>query len=326
MVKTSDFTTLVYGDGTGEDIPRISFSGWKKDKECGLLYHLDVNKTAPENPDNQVGTLFGKAIGLLGERFYEQEIWRSKNPEADLYLMAPGAVNEAVEETLAKPMVEFFWLGHPKSTKHNQYTCIGDIVEDVRKHIPNLLRIIRHHRLLAPVVKTELRLSTIWNIEGKKAQLDGRLDFLLMGDKHILLDGKGTKHGNTKQAKKYNYTPREQLLWYSVLLEEQTGRAPDQMGFVYWRLPPGEALVLEDVRPDELTSFRKVMYDAMADILARQEAPQPNTGNHCKLCKFATPARCTSGYEEVQKLDRIRNGSHKSSTHTGEELFEFQLD
>ena len=240
----------------------LSYSGFKTYLTCPREYwHRYLGKTRVATPDNRVNMLYGSAVGTIFEAFYTEQIWRKPDVPKVLSSMAEPTVRHIIREEVRKGGV-FNWAD-PKAN----YGSLEDLIDEVTKAIPNGLRIIKQHRFLGPVAVAEMKLD--FRVGGHT--LGGRADFVIQRiDPHndiIILDGKGSKHRD-------KYVDGMQLRWYAMLYRFHHHRAPDKLGFLFWRWGPDEAIDWVDFTPEGLTDLCKTVLSNIARIEESQAALQ----------------------------------------------------
>ena len=305
----------------------ISYSGWKKYKDCPFAYWHDyINHTPLEKPDDRLGSIYGSVVGLLFEEFYNLRLWKQPQPK-DVVL---GRVEEAVkrvvrQETSARKgrpggVLRWKGAGEGRNSK-GMYLDEADLAADVREAVIRGFKIIKHYRLLGPRAEAEVKLDS--PINGHI--LGGRADFILKRtEPHhdlCILDGKGSKYRGT-------YVSPKQLHWYTMLYRLRFNETPDKLGFVYWRFEPPESMdwvefssadldqllegVLADVREiGRLESNLPPPNEKQAmdrSGLARQEFRPRANDNNCRFCPHATTTQCSAGLWVVQKMEQGKHG------------------
>ena len=242
----------------------LSYSGYKKYKECPRQYwHSYVNKTKAPTPENRVNMLYGSAVGILFEDFYNDKIWKHADPAKEL-LSKVQSVIAAVMRREVKDGGVFNWKD-PK-LRRNGPRSLEEVVDSVREAIPNGLNIIRQHRLLGTEAAAEVKLDS--EIGGH--MLGGRCDFLLrrlhpLSDL-LILDGKGSRHRD-------KYVDVQQLLWYSMLHRRKQGHLPDQVAFVFWRYSPDEAVDWSTPTKAEVDELEDDVLRTVSEIESRKRLP-----------------------------------------------------
>ncbi len=285
----------------------LSYSGWKLHKECPRAYfHRYIGKTeAP--PENKLGSLYGSAVGRLFEEFYVQKLWAQKDPVAQLQSQVDKILDEVLADAVRRPgsIVDF-------NVKKPMYVSREALRLDVEASLPRGVDIIRHHRLIGAGVETEVTLDA--SLPGGHT-MGGRADFLMRRvpptSDLVLLDGKGSKHRDL-------YIDRTQLLWYARAHQMLRGHLPDQVGFVYWRSEPEDALDWIELVPSELDALEaKVVKDILAIELGKQRLPLHPGAEHeaamgelfpakvgaaCRFCRYVPV--CLPAQAQISDLPR----------------------
>lgn len=299
----------------------ISYSGWKKYKDCPFSYWHDyVNHTPLEKPDDRLGSIYGSVVGLLFEEFYNQRFWKQPDPKTFVLDRIEEATKRVIrQETSARKgrpggVLRWKGAGEGKNPK-GMYLNEAELMDDVREAVLRGFKIIKHYRLLGPRAEAEVKLDG--KVNGHI--LGGRADFILKrtAPHHDLciLDGKGSKYRGT-------YVSPKQLHWYTMLYRLRFNEVPDKLGFVYWRYEPPESVdwvefskadldqlleqVLADIR--DITRHEADLPPAtegqpLAGLGLAREAfrPRPSEGN-CRFCPHATATQCSAGLKVVQGM------------------------
>jgi hypothetical protein len=259
----------------------ISYSGWKKYKECPRAYwHSYINKTQLPTPDNRVGMLYGSIVGTLFEFFYNRKMWKSPDPTSAVM----SCVDDVTRDIMAKEGRSgvFNWKD-PKLKKGPH--SIEALKKMVRKSVPNGVEIIRSHRLLGTDAVAEDKLDTVINGH----MIGGRCDFVMtrispLRD-HIILDGKGSSYRD-------QYVDVRQLHWYSMLERKRTRALPDQVAFIFWRFPPDKAVDWSTPTKMMVDELQEDVLDTIATIEAKKRLPMANEEFHAKAsasnCRFCS--------------------------------------
>jgi hypothetical protein len=298
----------------------VSYSGFKLFSSCAYAYwHQYVNKTELDEPDDRSGSLYGSIIGIIFEDFYNEEMWRDPSTVRENLSQKVRHTTDKVIRQETSPSWRgaggvIRWRGEGKD--HNpkgMYSNKEELIEDIRKSIPQGLKTIKFGRFLGPYARAEVRLDQI--VQGHK--IGGRADFIIHRIKPhndiVIIDGKGSKWGG-------KYVDPRQLYWYGMLYQLQHGRLPDKLGFLYWRFPPPRSIdwvefseadtesLLEEVLSaiDKIEEFSSNI-PAGLDFVDRMDCakrlfkPKANE-NNCRFCPYATPSLCTWGASVARKI------------------------
>ena len=272
-------------------VPYLSYSGFHKNEECPKSYwHGYINKTQISAPDNRIGALYGSIVGGVFENFYTQRVWRSPKPADTLLGMVDEVTNKVVRDSLKKGVLN--WKD-PKYKKNGPHS-MDEVLDLVKKSIPNGLDIIRRHKLVGTDAKAELKLDTV--INGSK--IGGRSDFVMTRisphDDLIIVDGKGSMHRD-------KYVDNRQLLWYAMLYRKNfNGRIPDKLGFLYWREEPDTSIDWVVPSKEDLDELQDSVKSSIETIQIRtkggaNEFPARARHFNCKFCPYLTV--CPEGQE-----------------------------
>lgn len=263
----------------------LSYSGFKKHHECNLAYyHQYIAKTRPPEPDNRVNMLYGSVVGTLFEEFYNGQMWKDPHPVDALLRIAPAVL----QATVAKESKAGVFDYKRNYKKKGDYTSHEDILKDVEASIPRGLDIIRQHWLLGVGAAAEVKLDA--GVRGHT--LGGRADFIMRRvapySDVIILDGKGSKYRD-------QYVDVRQLHWYAMLHREKRGFLPEQVGFVFWRFEPNEAIDWHPVPKDAVDELMNTVLETASKIeeVSKKRLPvteafpsNPSAGR-CRLCSYS---------------------------------------
>lgn len=260
----------------------LSYSGFKKYMECPRAYwHGYINKTAVRVPDNRVGMLYGSITGTLFEHFYNDRLWRSPDPIATLLGKVSSVAHQVVTRETKTGVLN--WKD-PKMRKGPK--SLDEVLESVRQTIPNGIRTIRHHRLLGLESDAEVKLDS--DIGGHR--IGGRCDFRIrrlhpLSDQ-IILDGKGSQYRD-------RYVDIVQLRWYGMLHRRKFGNLPDQVGFLYWRSEPQNAIDWTTPRVSDIDELETQVLETIRTIetktrlpLASEAFPARPKPFNCRFCSY----------------------------------------
>jgi hypothetical protein len=258
----------------------ISYSGYKLYSQCPRAYwHRYISHTKAATPDNRVNSLYGIMVGLVFEAFYDEQMWRRKSYLADMLgYLEPCYTRMVAQETRKGDILNY---EDPTANYHSP----EELLVDVREAVVRGLQTIRHHRLVGPWAKAEVKLDS--QVGGHI--LGGRADFIIRrtppDNDLVLLDGKGSRW-------REKYVDRHQLLWYAMLCRCH-GVGIDRLGFLYWRCEPVEAVGWVPYKPVDATGYQAVVL-ATLDRLegVKGEAAYPAVvGDWCKFCLWACGSR-----------------------------------
>lgn len=260
----------------------LSYSGYKKYKDCPRCYWHDYIQHTSVQPENCVGSLYGSTIGTVFEIFYVQKMWRHSNPTEALSTIVKDVAKGIIQKEVKKGRT----VNWKDRRMRNIPRSFEALVADVRLAIPNGLRIIVKNRLLGPHAQAEVNLDSVIG----RHTVGGRCDFIIdriepMKDL-VIVDGKGSVHRD-------KYVDVVQLQMYAMLHRKKFGRLPDQIGFLFWRSTPDEAMDWFSPDPSEIDDLEKRVLDTMGVIEKKTHLPmlqdafpaKPQTGK-CKLCRY----------------------------------------
>lgn len=294
----------------------ISYSGHKTYKECPRQYwHRYIGKTELVAPENKVNSLYGSAVGILFEYFYNDRIWNQQGVAAALENRVDAVLENLIRNESVKGMVDW---ADPKAN----YSSLAALRRDVSATIPRGVAIIRHHRLLGMDAQAEVKLDSL--IENH--MIGGRADFIMRRikphDDLVILDGKGSKH-------REKYVDPQQLWWYAMLYRHKYSTLPDRLGFVFWRQEPESSMdwvefdgsSLDGLLSGVLNSIQAIedgkrqlsqLKDPVEMTSALNELFPTFIGDKCRLCAYQpvcvdgssyvtrrVPAATTAGVEDV---------------------------
>lgn len=283
----------------------ISYSGFATFEACRKAFYLEYIVKAPlKVPENRVNMIFGDAVGKIFERFYRDEIWRS-NTSARLQAL----VQPTIERIIAKEVSKGGVVDWADPSLAAGCRSVEEVSAEVRATIPRALGSIRQHWLLGVDAQAEL----VLDVDVGDHRIAGRADFVMTRARTndlVLVDGKGSRYRDA-------YTDHRQLRWYAMLHNLKFGRAPDRLGFLYWRSPPAESMDWSVVSNEALGVLRDMIVETLTGIeqdRARVEAGEqafsvffPNPGSGCKFCKYRH--QCSEGQKVVSdsyKAERER--------------------
>lgn len=277
----------------------LSFSGDDTYRTCPRdYYHKYIARTPLVKPDNRVNMLYGDTVGKIFECFYAQRLWRGSEPVAELQALVIPTLKRVMANEIRKGGV-FDWSD--KTLKEGSRS-LEEIEGEVRETLPRGLRAIKHHRLMGHDVQCEMNLEVL--LGGHK--IGGRADFVLTrvaphGDL-VIVDGKGSRYRD-------QYVNHRQLRWYAMQHRLKLGKAPDKLGFLFWRSPPETSMDWSVVTPEALDALQVAVVATATEItdaesaIAKGENPLkmfPATpGPDCKRCSYFD--QCPEGKQAHSK-------------------------
>lgn len=298
----------------------LSFTGYSTAESCDFNYwHVYLGKTPHAKEDDRLGSIYGTVVGKLFDRFYVERLWKLPDTKGTMLAMVPAVVDQTLKEEQeprkGRPGGVIRWKG--LENPQGLYLNREEVIADVELAIPRGLQTIKEHRFLGKDVRSEWKLDT--DVEGHR--LAGRPDFTMtriVFKDYVILDGKGSRHRS-------RYLDPTQLLWYSMLLREHTGRFPDWSGYLHWRYePPYNVDRLEFTQSDADDLKHKVLkkiqgIERSIKTLQKERDPglrldvvrevfKPNADpKNCRFCPYAAQDVCPEGYSVRQKLDSQYN-------------------
>lgn len=309
----------------------LSYSGFHKKGDsrtqegCDYAYwHIYINATKTDAPDDRLGSIYGSVVGKLFEDFYENRRWKEPEPQAFVVSRVEEVIDEVIKHETTPDVRRhrqagvLLWKGEgPGQSPRGLYANREELAADVRDAVGRGFSIIRHYRLLGPEARAEVKLDS--KIDGHT--LAGRADFIILRTKPhhdlVIFDGKGSRHRD-------KYVSREQLFWYAMLYRFQHGKLPDKLGFIFWRYDPPESIDWPDFDDDIIDDLQARALKAIHDIERMEKElkkgmplpiirsifkPTANSEN-CRFCQFATEELCPEGFkiaEELKKKKRKRS-------------------
>lgn len=233
----------------------------------------------------------GTAIQFAIERFYNDELWRTLDPETLKRRMLELA-DEAFRLELAKRYIDWRRAGER-----------DELERDIHDAVLGYLGTMKHHRLLGPYAKAEVELLGYVN---KYAPVGGRADMIIRREDTgvTILDGKNSKRYKDPKTGRntLTYTNPDQLRWYALLFFLTYQKMPDRLGFVYYRYPYGKAIIGEDgvatgevesgvdwvpFTKDDLKGLAQRAVDALKAMDREKFDPTPSPPT-CRFCDYET--------------------------------------
>lgn len=176
--------------------------------------------------------IIGIAVQWAIERFYNDELWKSLDPET-LKRRLLELANEIFRVELAKKYVDWRKAGDR-----------ADLEKLINDAVLGYMRTLKQHRFLGPYARAEVELLGYVN---KYTPVGGRADMIIRREDTgvTILDGKNSKRYQDPKTKKYTltYTDPDQLRWYALLFYLTYRKMPDRLGFVYYRYPYGHPIL-----------------------------------------------------------------------------------
>lgn len=277
----------------------LSYSGYNAYHECPRQYYYRYILQTQVKQTNQIGMLYGTAVGFLFEKFYAEHLWRARDYLDRLHGYVEVAVGRAIQKALKQGVVTW---GDSKAV----YQTRDELVQAVKDSVVRGVKIIAQHALVGKVADAEVKLDT--TLEGHT--VGGRADFILRrGDPHndlVILDGKGSRW-------REKYVHATQLRWYAMLHQLKLGELPDKLGFIYWQFEPPEAVGWVPVIQEEVDALKERALVAIgaiekgsADVAANPGNPviiedhfPAHCGDRCRLCAFVSV--CSPGSATVDQ-------------------------
>ncbi len=260
--------------------------------------------------------ILGIAIQWAIERFYNDELWRTLDPET-LKKRLLELADEIFRIELSKKYVDWREVGDRMDGREGLERLIRDA-------IMGYMRTMKHHRLLGPYAKAEVEYLAYVN---KYTPIGGRADMVIRREDTgvTILDGKNSKRYKDPKTGKYTltYTDPDQLRWYALLFYLTYKKMPDRLGFIYYRYPYGTPIVSENVMEgdgieegvdwvqftmDDLKGLAKRAVDAMKGMDREKFAPKPSPQN-CKFCDYESVCP-----ERMAQKESNRRGPRNSAT------------
>lgn len=266
-------------------LERLSWSGFKTYKRCGLAYkksYVDKEPVA-RNAYNAVG---GKTIQAVFERFYNDEIWRrGKEVRAILDDLLPKEYRRVLFDE------EVDWKA-PESKLTRE-----ELLDSLRPVVGTTLQVIKDHKLIGKFAKAEVKLQAWFD----KVLVHGIADFVIRRDNsHIILDGKLTRH-------RKKYLDADQLVFYVMLFYLQHQVVVDQVGWIYYTYGELEwvPVTIEDVK--RLHADIKV---AIEGIRKNRFDADPSE-DACRFCDFAKTCSFGVGQNQTINIEKKKASAAK---------------
>jgi hypothetical protein len=255
-----------------KNVTKFDYSKFSLYKKCPLSYkwkYVDFKK--PKTPPNRYYALPGIVIQKIFEHFYNDE-WYLKRGACREFMY--DKVSEIYEDTLKWCYVDW----NSKIAKKKKHDVYDELLDMIGKN----LDVVKNHKLLGKIAKSELKLTTNFD-DNKYVVLTSKLDFFIKNqDGIIILDGKATSN-----KKNYINNP-EQLYFYAMMCKNQYGVYPDKIGFWFWR---DADLVYIDFNEDCVTNLKDEIKDVLYKIYKEKFEPTPSYET-CLFCDYH--AECTA--------------------------------
>lgn len=236
MADRAPFTLYWSSLALYEDCPQkfLWSKGWRT---IDIGHGLGRKKPLPVKKSEHHAIL-GIAIQYAIERFYNDELWRTLDPET-LKRRLLELADETFRVELARKYVDWYAAGSR-----------DDLEKLIHDAVMGYMRTLKHHRLLGPYAKAEVELLGYAN---KYTPVGGRADMIIRREDTgiTILDGKNSKRYKDPKTGKYTltYTDPDQLRWYALLFYLTYQKMVDRLGFVYYRYPYGTR-ILDDKGED----------------------------------------------------------------------------
>ena len=231
----------------------------------------------------------GVAIQWAIERFYNDELWRSLDPET-------------LKRRLLQLSDDMFRLELDKRfISWNEVGTREDLQNMIHEAVMGYMKTLKQHRLLGPYAKAEVELLGYIN---KYTPVGGRADVIVRREDTgiTILDGKNSKRYQDPKTKKYTltHTSPDQLRWYALCFYLTYRALPDRLGFVYYRYPYGKPILDEkgndtdeieqgvdwvDFTKDDLKGLAARAVDVVKGLDKEHFDPKP-TPTNCKYCDY----------------------------------------
>lgn len=257
----------------------ISYSTWTDLRDCPKRFHdIHMAKLVPTVPVNEYHSLYG----TLMQKFFElySNAWRFKTP----YLF-PEHIAERMERL-------FDGLLLTRDVNWSAPGCSETKEEIQKKAVDDAIKIMEGPSLnLFLSTKAEMGIAVKLSCGHS---VSGRLDFVHtdpFNNGILIFDGKGTT--------KKNRVDPDQLYWYSLLYKCHTGKIPDKIGFLFWKL---DEFVEVPLNLDLLNEFRariSLMIKSVEDNRRYEATPSAKS---CRYCGFANS--CMEGM--TGKVSRMK--------------------
>ena len=267
----------------------LSYSGKKSYVTCPKQYEYKyiLKEKAISNPKD---ILFGNIMGKIFEWFYNKKLWL--RADIDSYLLNI-VVDEAISECSSKVNFDL----------NSDIEFKSKLIKDVNGFVVSTLRVIRDQKLLSPISKSEIDLTSFYFDKESKITLKigGRADFIhYFNNENIwIMDGKGSKY-------REKYIDSDQLIWYAVQHYIKYHIVPNRIGFLFYRFPsdPIKWIMLDDQLMRE--HVKRTIKSAL-QIMNGMFDPTPSI--ECRHCSFQS--NCNDGIKYLADR-RNKDGPFKS--------------
>lgn len=213
-------------------------------------------------PFDKKKSLFGTTIGYLFEKFYTHKIWSEPDPLTSLLTI----VDETTEEIFIKE----------KFNPESDPNFVRELKEDLNKYVPTSLNNIKKYDLVTLNSHAEVDLTV--NLQKENIRFGGRTDFIHYRDdgQIWILDGKGSKY-------REKYVDSEQLIWYAFQHVMKYGKAPNRLGFFYYKFPKEPLTWIQYSKNDLVNCLNKAKETVRKMHLS---VYNPDPGNKCYNCDY----------------------------------------
>lgn len=239
-----------------------------------------VDKT--KIPFDKRKALFGIIIGRIFEKFYDDRIWSESDPLVSLL----GIIDQTSQEMFDKE----------KFDPNSDLNFVKELKEDLNKYVPTSLNNIKRYDLVTLNSHAEIDLTVDYAKENLR--LAGRTDFIHYKDdgQIWILDGKGSKY-------REKYVDFNQLVWYALQHSIKFGKAPNRLGFFYYKFPKEPLTWIQYSKNDLvncLTKTKEIVRKIQLSVY------NPNPGDRCHNCDYKDV--CDEGKEflSVKKKEEKR--------------------
>ena len=259
--------------------------------------------------------ILGIAIQWAIERFYNDELWRSLDPET-LRRRLLELADEIFRIELAKKYVDWREVNDRMGGRE-------ELEKLVRDAIMGYMRTMKQHKFLGPYAKAEVELLGYVN---KYTPIGGRADLIFRRpDTGVtILDGKNSKRYKDPKTGQYTltYTDPDQLRWYALLFYLTYLKMVDRLGFVYYRYPYGTPIVDDngidtgeveqgvdwvDFTKDDLKGLAHRAVEAVRGMDREKFAANASPQN-CKFCDYESVCP-----ERMAQKEQNRRGPRMST-------------
>lgn len=263
----------------------LSYSGRKVYITCPKQYWYRYI-LRDMSPIDVKKVLLGSILGKVFEWFYDREYWKFP----DLLEKMNLAGSEAIDLVFSQ---EKYYKGTDPYFEQN-------LKEEIFKHIPLGIEIIKKQRLLTNNSKAELDLTTIYSTDQSiPIKMVGRADFVHYNrpDDVWIMDGKAYKQ-------REKYVDSDQLIWYATLHYLKYRVAPTRLGFIYWLFPDNPVSYIS-YDSDSMRQLIKDTQEICTKIMDKEFTAKPS--GECHRCAFK--GKCDDGISYLAKRRKETGGS-----------------